>query len=301
MPNILTIPVANPDQLLNAGAYGAGAVIQVQSAALEAGPFTDDGTVPIVTAVTSYTYYDTDGTSPTWYRTRYENAAGTTISDWSLAFQPDQPTALVAYAVPGSVKRRMSSSDSYSADDEAVLETLCKGINGWIELIVGRALGPIASATYTFDRSNWSQSGSVLWLRNGVRSITSLKVSGGTGQTLQTVPASEYVILPRSQDRSPGWPGTRIYLHNGGGTNPFSEVSAGLGTSEIVMAMGFPAIPDEITELAETAVVRAWHGRQAGQADIIGSDEDGAPIVSRYVSSRDRETLNHYRWRRGVY
>ena len=38
-------------------------------------------------------------------------------------------------------------------------------------------------------------------------------------------------------------------------------------------------------------VVRAWHARQSGQTDIVGNDETGAPIVSRYLSARDRDTL----------
>lgn len=208
-------------------------------------------------------------------------------------------TAIGTYATVVNVKKRLASSDSYSADDDAVLASMCAGINGWIELTARRVLAPIASATYTFDGSQWAR-GSTLWLRNGVRAITSVKLSGGTGQALQLVPVTEYLILPRSQDRVSGWPGTRVHLHNGGGTSPFSVVSAGFGTSEVVMTSGFDAMPDEIVELAETAVVRAWHGRQAGQADIIGSDEEGAPIVSRFVSAKDRETLNNYTWRRGV-
>ena len=57
---------------------------------------------------------------------------------------------------------------------------------------------------------------------------------------------------------------------------------------------GWEAIPDDVTELAVTAVVRAWHARQAGQSDIVGTDEYGKPVVSRYLSWRDRDTLLAY-------
>lgn len=211
------------------------------------------------------------------------------------------PTAIGAYAVPANVLKRIGSP-TLTADETAVLTSLCNGINGWIEspLVTGRVLAPIASATYLFDSGDWSDGGRLLWFRNGIRTVTSLRLSAGTGQPLQAVPATEYVLLPRAQDRPTGWPATRLFLHNGGGTSPFSEVSAGYGTAELVMTAGFEDIPDEITELAETAVVRAWHGRMAGQQDIIGSDETGAPIVSRFVSAKDRELLDSYRWRRGV-
>lgn len=203
------------------------------------------------------------------------------------------------YATKANVKKRLASTDTYSADDDAVLDSLCAGINGWIEHVCQRVLAPIASATYTFDSSAWRDGGRLLIVPNGIRVITSLKVAAGTGQTLQLIPASEYLLLPRTQDLIPGWPATRVRLHNDGGTAPFGSVPSGYGVSELVMATGFDAKPGEIVELAETAVVRAWHGRQAGQADIIGSDEDGAPIVSRFVSSKDRITLEGYRWRAG--
>lgn len=98
MPNILTLTASNPDQLLNAGAYGAGAVIQVQSAATQAGAYADDGTVPLVADTTTYTYYDTDGTTTTWYRTRYENADGSVVSEWSDIFQPHSSFVSLAEA-----------------------------------------------------------------------------------------------------------------------------------------------------------------------------------------------------------
>lgn len=208
-------------------------------------------------------------------------------------------TAIGTYATNANVLKRLGSP-TLTADETAVLTSLTNGINAWIEQTAQRVLAPIASATYLFDSSAWSDGRRVLWVRNGIRTVTSLKLSGGTGQTLQTVPSSEYVLLPRVQDRASGWPATRLYLHNGGGTSPFSVVSSGIGTAELVMATGFEAMPDEIIELAETAVVRAWHGRMAGQTDIIGSDETGAPIVSRFVSAKDRATLDLYRWRWGV-
>jgi hypothetical protein len=138
VPNILTISVPNPDQLLNAGAYGAGAVVQVQSGALEAGPFTDDGTVPIVTETTSYTYYDIDGTSSTWYRTRYENAAGTTVSDWGTPFQPH--SSLVQLA------------DAQSRSGASVTQAMIDGVEAELAAMIGPLTG---ERSETFYLENW--------------------------------------------------------------------------------------------------------------------------------------------------
>ena len=88
------IEVEDPDALLNAGMYGAGAVIRLQWSATAAGSYADVSgtgstpTIALVTLTDSYTGYDPVGTSSTWYRTRYENAGATRLSDWSAVFQP---------------------------------------------------------------------------------------------------------------------------------------------------------------------------------------------------------------------
>jgi hypothetical protein len=97
VPNILDITVPNPDELLNAGAYGAGAVIRVQTSATQAGAYADvsgTGSTPtlaIVTGVLIYYGYDPSGTSTSWYRTRYENVGATRTSAWTTVFQPNNP------------------------------------------------------------------------------------------------------------------------------------------------------------------------------------------------------------------
>lgn len=128
MPNILTIPVPNPDQLLNAGAYGAGAVVQVQRASAAAGPFADEGTVPIVAGTTSYTYYDTEGTSSTWYRVRYESADGSTaVSEWGTPFQ--SYTSLVSLA------------DAQARVGDSVTQALIDEEEAWLASKIGPLTG----------------------------------------------------------------------------------------------------------------------------------------------------------------
>src|SRR5262245_9841796 len=99
MPNIVKVKVENPDEIRNAGAYDTGAIIRLQTGATETGSFSDVSgtgstpTLPIVAATRSYTGYDPNGTSSSWYRTRYENAGATRLSDWSAAFQVGDETA----------------------------------------------------------------------------------------------------------------------------------------------------------------------------------------------------------------
>lgn len=286
MPNILTLTAANPDQLLHASAYGPGAVIQVQSAALEAGPFTDDGTAALLAGTTSYTYYDTDGTTAMWYRTRYENAAGTTTSDWSAAFQTDAATSLGRYVTPALLKARLGSPISPAND--AVFDQICDETNQWIESYVGRVLAPIASATYLFDGYAQRSSDVVDFGRLGARAVTLLE-AGTDGVTFSTI-TSPYSLRPLAQDRAlTGEPATYLYMANG------YPLPLGYGNIRITMTAGFAAIPDDVRAVAIGIATRAWHGRQSGMQDIVGSAETGEALVTTIVAPEFKRTLDRYR------
>jgi hypothetical protein len=143
-------------------------------------------------------------------------------------------------------------------------------------------------ALYYFD----GDGGRVLYL--DVRAVTALAIASQTGGSYTTLPVTDYFLRPLPQERSPGWPATRIVLSDQP-TGGFHAFPVGFATVRLTAVLGWPAIPDDITDLACTMVVRAWHARQSGQTDIVGNDETGAPIVSRYLSARDRDTLKAYR------
>lgn len=126
MANILTLTVDDPDQLLNAGAYGTGAIMRVQSAATETGSYADISgtgstpTVALAAGTLTYAAYDPAGASTTWYRTRYENAGATRLSDWCAPF-------IVAAAVPGvyaslaSLRSLLFGTGAPTAADESLM------------------------------------------------------------------------------------------------------------------------------------------------------------------------------------
>ena len=192
-------------------------------------------------------------------------------------------TAL-SYATKANVKVRLNIGTADTTDDD-LLDTLCGQVNGWLEDEMGRQVGPIASATYTFD----GDGSDVLYVPMGIRTITELTIADSTGGT--PVAETNYVTLPRSQDRRPGWPAFYIQL---------TDLSAvrfyrAYGNVAVTMTAGWDAIPDSLVEVAEVAVVRAWHARLSGQTDITGTDETGNPIVSRFISAKDMRTVRRYK------
>ena len=200
-----------------------------------------------------------------------------------------------AYAGTATVVARFPENTTLSASDLTLLDTYCDQANDYIEQYVWRPIGPTSGGTATFDGyEDVSDDQRSLWVRQGIRTITSITVAPSTGATPVSGTATDFVILPRSQNRRPGWPGFEVRIKDTV-TGPVSTFGRGYGDIVLVGDLGWEAIPDSLKELAETLVVRMWHGRATGQADIVGSEANGEPIVTRYLSTRDRMLLKSFR------
>ena len=200
-----------------------------------------------------------------------------------------------AYAGTATVVARFPQDVSLSAGELTLLDSYCTQANDYLEQYMWRPIGPTAGGTATFDGiEDVSPDGRSLYVRQGIRAITSITVAPSTGATGVAGTVADFVILPRSQNRKPGWPGFEVRVKDAV-TGPVSLFAHGYGDIVLVGDFGWEAIPDSLKELAETMVVRMWHARQTGQADIVGSEANGEPIVSRYLSKRDKMLLQSFR------
>lgn len=200
-------------------------------------------------------------------------------------------TAIGSYATTATVKARLLAAGVTDTADDTLIGTICDQVNQLIEgpYGTGRVLAPITSAIYLFD----GDGSNYLVYPPGIRAVSLLEIADYTGATFATVTSTEYFLRPLAQDRdSPQHPATRIYLSDRG---TYRYFRLGWANVRVTMTTGWAAIPDDIIDVALTTAVRAWHGRQSGQADIVGTDETGAPVVSRFLSSRDRAVLASYR------
>ena len=197
-------------------------------------------------------------------------------------------TALGAYATLADLKTRLGRSDT---TDDTLLTDICDAVNAYIEgpQAANRVLAPISSAVYTFD----GDGSKVLHFRRGIQAVSLLEIAQYTGGAYTTIPSTDYFIRPSAGDRQAGWPATRIEMTNIPHTF-FAYFPVGYDTVRVTMTTGWAAIPDDVADVALTAAVRAWTSVQAGQHDIVGADEMGRPLVSRFFSSRDMGTLRAY-------
>jgi len=292
--NVLHIGVENPDELLNAGLYGSGAVIRVQWSATQAGAFADVSgtgstpTIPIVTLTTAYTGYDPVGTSTTWYRTRYENSGASRTSDWSTAFLVGSSV----YCSRDDVKQDLDKLVTDTSADE-LLDDYIADITDFIRGYVGFEFLDSAT-TYTFDGYSSVARSRCLPIPGGVRTISLLEVAANTGASFVSLASTDFFLRPLAQDRTPGWPATEVWLSDLGGTYPYFP--PGYANVRATGTFGFGSVPARVEGVARRTVVRAYAARQAGQNDLIGSGgEGGIPQVSTFMSKRDREVLDGFR------
>lgn len=155
----LTVTVADTADLLAVPAYGAGALLRWESAALAAGPFVEGGTVALVALTSLYDIWDAAGVAGvTWYRTRVSNAGGTTFSAYSAPTLPgsewasltvDQLRLFVTSQLPDEALTTLLSAAAAAITGVAgatgeVTEYLT---GGYTRIVVGRQIGTLTSVT----------------------------------------------------------------------------------------------------------------------------------------------------------
>lgn len=200
-------------------------------------------------------------------------------------------TAIGSYATAALLKSRVAISDS---TDDTELGKICDQVNQYIESFTKRVLAPIASAQYLYDGDGGSElyvplpaSGPPI---GGLRAVTVLEVAPYTGGSYTTLALTDYFL--RGSVGMTG-PYERLCLSDRR-TSGYGYFPRGYATVRVTATAGWAAIPDDITEVALVAATRAWHAVQTGQSDIVGTDDMGRPLVSRFFSSRDFGTLRDY-------
>jgi hypothetical protein len=200
------------------------------------------------------------------------------------------------YVTSANLKVRIGLGTADTTDD-TLIATICGQVNSYVEFVCRRdftaVAGTASGGTATFDAAEDVYDGQ-LYVRDGIRAVTSLSVAPSTGDAAVSATVADTIILPRSQARRPGWPGFWV-VFKPVVSGAVSDWGTGYANITLGYDRNFEAYPVEVVEVAEVMATRAWYGRQAGQADIVGSDEVGAPVISRFLSARDRDTLKAFR------
>jgi hypothetical protein len=117
--NVLELTVDNAAELLEVSAFGAGALLRVETSATETGSYAEFATVPLVASTRFYTVFHAAGVSGSWYRSRYSTAAPGAPADYSTYSAPFRaPPRDEAYASLSMFRDYVrSSAVTHDADD----------------------------------------------------------------------------------------------------------------------------------------------------------------------------------------
>ena len=295
MPNIVRVSVENADELLNASAYDAGALVRLQSSTTEAGAYSNVATASLVAGTRIHVLYDANGTGSTWYRTRYENAGGTRTSDWSAVFQAGGEEGGLLCSLY-DVKQRLGIAYTDASEDENILEYI-RQASAFIETETERWLSPRpASGTTTFLFSP-TVTGRDLPVPKGIRSVSAIGYATDdqpdTGGTFTAMTASDALLVPGPIDRTPGWPATGIRLRYGSGQTFWS----GTNTVTVTGTFGWASVPHDVAAAAADLAVVMHRGRaDGGIGGVVTVNVDGSRTFERLPTSVHR-VLTAYRTR----
>jgi len=148
MANIVHVTVNNPDELLNAGAYGAGALIRLETAATQAGTYADVSgvgstpTIALVAGTLSYDGFDPAGSATSWYRVRYESALGDRLSEYAAPFQISTLDAYTDLATFRNFIRSAAVGDDDDDPDSPLQTVALIAAARAIDIACGRSFRP---------------------------------------------------------------------------------------------------------------------------------------------------------------
>jgi len=233
--------------------YSSGAKLYLESATTEGGSYSAVTNTALVSGTEIYEFWDVNGASSTWYKSRAGNSGGTVYGAYSAAFQA---TSLAAYA---SLMDLRESMDLHSTDKDNHLLDLLRDGKDYIDSRCHRTFlrVPQVSGDVTVY---------VDVVRDGMTSLVLASMGGYTtnGRPLDIISVTSMGI--RSDESVAAYTtiaagDTGYYLDGGDGIGaagtdwPYEDISLsphgtnhttyplGKRAVKLVCALGFPVIP----------------------------------------------------------
>lgn len=276
----------DPVSVLATGAFGAGALIRIESGPTNSGSWTEVQTLPVVATQVQYQWWDTVGIGTTWYRWRVSNAGNTTDSPYSVAFQGTNPAAFappVSYATMDDVLATFETPITDARKLRRLASLLGTATSQVIEACGHRDYfqhPATGTATWTMD----GDGGDTLHLHEGLVSLSLLELSFNGGLTFVPVDAADYVLRGDSPYVAEPIPDGEPAFHvRFTGFGKYVTFVPTIRAARLTGVRGWPAIPSSLVE-ATTQRDRQLAFASAGYS---GGDAGGPDEYGR-ISTTDR-------------
>lgn len=200
------------------------------------------------------------------------------------------------YADLSRIKRRLrGGADTESTVDDDILSDFIGIVQSHLVSRLGMFLGPTAETSLLIDGFAATDAKRMLYIPFGFQSLTSLEVQSSTGAAWETVTAADLYFGPRTGEPrvDPNQPYTWLGFKDVV-TGNWSYFPGGIENIRLTGVLGWPAPPEKLGEIADTIVVKMYQARQTGQRDYVGNDDEGNPIVSRYLAAEDHRVITTF-------
>jgi len=212
-------------------------------------------------------------------------------------------TAAPIYHVPDTyadlsrIKRRLrGGADDESTVDDDILSDSIGAVQSYLVSFLGLFLGPTTVTQILLDGAQAIDSRRRLYVPFGIQTLTSVEVQPTTGASWATVTAGDLISRPRAHEPrvDPSQP-TTMLMFKDVTSGSYLSFPYGYDNVRITGTLGWSAPPAKVGEVADTLVIRLYQARQTGQRDYVGNDDEGNPVVSRFISGEDRRLLRTFR------
>ncbi len=205
--------------------------------------------------------------------------------------------AALTYTSGTAIATRMAQEgqSAFSAAGTAIYAAIGTAVNEIVEGYIGAPVGPAGTAARTYDGYNVNSF--TLRIPQGINSITLLETASTTGASFTTVTSGTYFLRPHDHERRTGWPAFEIQLSRTAGVYfpwGYDTIRVTPGASDL-LGFGWPAIPEELKQIAIVLGTRMVQARQSGETLVIGSTDFGQSIARFLPEPEYRKILDKYR------
>lgn len=210
--------------------------------------------------------------------------------------------ATAVYNVPDTypdllrINRRLrGDANAFVTTHDDLLTDLIDQVNSYLIGRIGMFLGPTTLTTIDIDGNRAYRNATRLYVPFGIQSLSTLQVRPQTGGSLVSMPTTDVVAGPRAWEPrvDPDQPYTWLEVKDVT-TGSYPYFPSGYENVRITGTLGWLNPPSAIGEVGDTLVVKMFQARQSGQRDMVGSDEFGGALVSRFVSLADENKIRQF-------
>ncbi len=280
--------------------YGANAKLYLDSVATQNGSYSNVSSTVLVSGTEQYEFWDTDGTSSTWYKSRVGNSGGTEYSDYSSPFQA---TSLLAYATLAELRRVLALGSSDTGHD-AHLTDLLSDVSLDIDGKTGRRFyrSPQVTGTTTVYFDVLEHSASLAFATRGkgttdgqnldIISITNLYVRDSETESYVEVASGDtgYYLQAGTGPGIAGtdWPYEDVILSPAGSYGCFPT---GYRAVKLIGVLGFPSVPGVVRRATVTEAAERFRQSVSGGAAPQGVNQFGTPMFLTGNSTEMRDLM----------